>query len=109
MGIPIINGAKNCFFFYVRSQKWPYFDYLKNIQKMLIFAQFLVEPFIIVSKITKKNEKKICLFWPYSWLFLIWLKLAHFQPNNGPHPHYNDVRYFFFPFFFCSFFIFLFF
>merc|ERR1712002_760179 len=52
--------------------------------------------------------KKKCLFWPYSWLFLIWLKLTHFQPNNGPHHHYNDVRskifFFFFLFLFFLFF-----
>merc|ERR1712105_538464 len=27
---------------------------------------------------------------------IIWLKMSHFQPKNGPHPHYNDVRSIFF-------------
>ena len=27
---------------------------------------------------------------------IIWLKISHFQPKNGPHPHYNDVRSIFF-------------
>merc|ERR1711984_28027 len=108
MGHPHYKWGKKSFFFYVRYQKWPYFDYLKNIQKMLIFAQFLAEPFIIVSKNNFKKMKKMH-FWPYSWLFLIWLKLAHFQPNNGPHSHYNDVRSNFIIFFssFLNFFIFL--
>jgi len=67
-------------FFYVRYQKWPYFDYLKNIQKMLIFAQFLAEPFIIVSKNNKKNMKKKM---PFLALFLAFSHLVEIGPFSA--------------------------
>ena len=89
-------------FFYVRYQKWPYFDYLKNIQKMLIFAQFLAEPFIIVSKNNKKKmKKKYAFFGPILVFFSFGWKLAIFSQKMAPIPIIMMLG----PFFFFSVFL----
>merc|ERR1712030_148354 len=45
---PHYKWGKKSFFFMSGIKNGRILDYLKNIQKMLILAQFLAEPFIIV-------------------------------------------------------------
>ena len=97
---PHYKWGKKSFFFMSGIKNGRISTIWKTFKKCLFLLNFLLNPSLLSQKITKKKWKKICLFWPYSCLFLIWLKISHFQPKNGPHPHYNDVRSIFF---FCFF------